>query len=101
MRISMRISMLNTPDDLSWLKDGALKGVTLPERWAPFKCAVLHGNEDSPTSVDLFEKGEPLVTDAYYKVQLDVEPAEFCIGQKVVPSMSHVPPETYQVLRRG
>lgn len=97
----MRTTMLNTPTDLVWLKDTALKGVVLPERWAAFKAAVLHGSEDAPASLDLFVTANPLVTDSHYRVHLDVQPAEFCVGQLVIPHTKGVYPETLEILRRG
>lgn len=51
--------LLDTADDIRWLKDTHLKGIKVPT----FKSAVLHGNEDAPERIDLYNKRDPLHTD--------------------------------------
>ena len=44
--------MLTSPDDFQWLLDGHLKGLNV----APFAVAELHGNEDFPSRIVLYER---------------------------------------------
>ena len=43
--------MLTSPDDFQWLLEGHLKGCTVP----PFTVAEIHGNEDWPERITLYE----------------------------------------------
>jgi hypothetical protein len=61
---------LNTPDDLEWLRVVHLNLPQVP----PFYSAMLHGNEDCPAKIELFEHPDPVVTDmpiAVYELQED------------------------------
>lgn len=47
----MNQTLLETPDDLQWLRDTHLASIDpLP----PFVIAILHGNEDCPQRIDLY-----------------------------------------------
>ena len=58
------MKFLNTPDDVQWLKDTALKGVPV----ADFASFALHGNEDAPDYVDLYVSADPHYRDAFRRV---------------------------------
>lgn len=53
---SGRQQLLNTPDDMQWLRDVHVK--RLPGR---YKSAVIYGNEDCPTRIDLYKSATPTV----------------------------------------
>lgn len=65
----MRVSFMNEPEDVQWLKDTALAGVPLPRKWAGFQSFVLQGNEDAPHVVNLYETDEPMHDDDFYRVR--------------------------------
>jgi len=50
--------LINTRDDMSWLRD-----VHLPRLSTKYKSAIIHGNEDYPNQIDVYERRDPLVTD--------------------------------------
>lgn len=52
----MNTTYLQTNDDIQWLFDTALKTINRPS-WVCF--AILHGNEDSPERVELFDSPSP------------------------------------------
>jgi hypothetical protein len=56
---------LNTVEDCQWLRQTKLGGRTD----LAFASFVLHGNEDSPTSVDLFADQDPLITDEPHTIK--------------------------------
>jgi hypothetical protein len=51
--------LINSKDDIQWLKDVHVKNIDLV-----FNSAILYGNEDCPIKIELFEKKEPLHTDS-------------------------------------
>lgn len=55
----IRITFHNSPDDCQWLREVHLQDT----QHRPFQSFVLHGNEDAPDTVDLYEPREPLATD--------------------------------------
>lgn len=59
---------LNTPEDLQWLKEVHLLKAPPPHPYDNFKFAILHGNEDTPDSVDLYLSENPNYTDNFYKI---------------------------------
>lgn len=65
----MRTAFIETPADVQWLKDTALKGVTLPTDWAGFCSAVVQGNEDAPHAVNLYKAESPNFDDDYFRVR--------------------------------
>jgi len=48
------VAFLQEPDDMQWLRDVHLPG--LPKK---FHSAMLHGNEDGPTQIDVYESADP------------------------------------------
>lgn len=71
-------TFLETPDDIQWLKDTCLRGVTLPTAWQGFRAAVIRGNEDAPSSVDLFLSDAPKHDDDYLRVTFDHPAPVYC-----------------------
>lgn len=61
-----RISFMNSPEDCEWLSETHLKGFL----FRPFKSFVLHGNEDSPVMVDLYEDTEPVSSQRFERIEL-------------------------------
>jgi hypothetical protein len=57
------VQLLNSADDLNWLESVHLK-LDLAElrRRGTWRSAVITGNEDSPDSITLYSKAEPLAT---------------------------------------
>lgn len=53
-----RQQMINTTDDMSWLRD-----VHLPRLPAKYKSAIIVGNEDYPERIEVYEARNPVVTD--------------------------------------
>ena len=49
--------LLNTPEDVLWLRQTHLKDVPTPM----FKSAVMFGNEDCPTRLILYHSSNPLI----------------------------------------
>lgn len=49
---------LNAPEDMKWLRDVHLHGLS-PE----YESAVVHGNEDSPAQIEVYRSREPLISD--------------------------------------
>lgn len=74
----MRNAFLETADDLQWLRDTHLKGVTLPTHWQGFKSAVMQGNEDSPFAVNLYLQESPAITDDYFRVKFVRDGLVYC-----------------------
>jgi len=50
--------LINHRDDMEWLHD-----VHLPRLSPKYKSAVIHGNEDYPDQIDVYEARDPHVTD--------------------------------------
>lgn len=66
----------NSPDDVQWLKDTALKGCEgIPE----FKSFVLYGNEAAPYRIDLYMSADPLYADRHMRVTFDCESPVYCV----------------------
>lgn len=63
----MRREMLNTDEDIAWLKEVHLRDVPL-QGYGDFKFAVLFGNEDGPVEIWLFKDKEPKATDTFLEV---------------------------------
>ena len=76
----MRSGFLNTPEDVQWLKDTALKGCTLPAKWESFKSFVLQGNEDAPHAVNLYLSDDPRYVDDYYRVSFNYCPPIYAVA---------------------
>lgn len=57
----MNVELLDTPEDVKWLFETFLKGVTQPN-WV--RSFLLYGNEDAPAVVALYDRKAPLVSDA-------------------------------------
>lgn len=55
----MKVQMISGAADMGWLRDTHMQGVDIA--WAG--SAVLHGNEDCPQKIELYDAVEPLVTD--------------------------------------
>ena len=64
----MNQSLLNTPEDLEWLRSTHCP--TLP---LEMKCVVLHGNEDFPELLECYDSAEPLATDKPYVINLQLK----------------------------
>lgn len=71
-------TVINTPEDIQWLKETALKGVPLPQTFQDFKFAYVVGNQDAPQYVDLFQKHDPMLTDDYYRIRFDCDAPVYC-----------------------
>jgi hypothetical protein len=54
----MRIVHLNKLADLNWLCDTHLKNLSPPA----FRSCMLHGNEDCPDKLELYDTRDPLIT---------------------------------------
>jgi hypothetical protein len=54
----MRKQLLTDNEDLAWLLD-----VHIKQDVPVFRAAIIHGNEDCPERIELFEANEPLITD--------------------------------------
>lgn len=61
-------SIIDTPEDIQWLRDVHLAGVDLPQAYAGFRFAILYGNEDAPGSLDLYASAEPCYFDPFCRV---------------------------------
>lgn len=59
MAISGPATMLNTEEDMQWLRD-----VHLPNLSPNYKCAVIYGNEDWPDRIEVYEDENPTIEDA-------------------------------------
>ena len=57
-------SLINTADDMQWLRD-----VHLPALPARFHSAILFDNQDWPTKIEVYEKKAPLVSDPVVRRQ--------------------------------
>ena len=53
-----RQNIINTADDMRWLRD-----VHLPKLPAKYKSAIIVGNEDYPDRIEVYERRDPLYTD--------------------------------------
>lgn len=71
-------SLLETPEDLVWLRETHLRGVPLPGKYQHFAFAVLQGNEDAPYAVNLYVSANPEVWDDYLRVRFVQEPPVYC-----------------------
>lgn len=75
----MKNAFLNMEEDIQWLKDTHLKGVTLPTKYSDFKSAILQGNEDAPFAVNLYVSQIPDYRDDYFRVKFDCnDPMIYC-----------------------
>lgn len=74
----MRNSILNTAEDLQWLRDVHLKGVPLMSEFSDFRFAILQGNEDAPYAVNLYLSDNPEFTDDYLRVTFDRASPIYC-----------------------
>ena len=54
-----RETLINSSDDMKWLRD-----VHLPRLPSKYRAAVIVGNEDYPDRIEVYERRDPLVTDA-------------------------------------
>lgn len=59
----MKETFINTPEDMQWLRD-----VHFPKLPLKYKSAVIFGNEDSPSQIQLFEDADPSLSDKYLRV---------------------------------
>ena len=57
------MTFLNKPEDIQWLFDTHLKGLTCMIQKGKVNSAIFFGNEDCPTIIDLFTQIEPLRKD--------------------------------------
>lgn len=68
-----RMTMLNTPDDVAWVRD-----IHLPKLPHDVGCVVLVGNEDCPDGFMAYQAREPLLDDAPVVYARDAEEPEEC-----------------------
>lgn len=71
------ISFLNSSEDMKWLRE-----VHLPKLPSKYESAVIHGNEDSPSKIEVFRALNPKVNhvpvvflpslNGRFEVQLDI-----------------------------
>lgn len=61
-------AFIETKDDILWLKETHLSGVTLPTAYKDFKTAILQGNEDCPYAINLYIDENPIITDNFYRI---------------------------------
>ena len=54
---------LSHPEDLQWLFDTHLKDLICMIQKEKISSAIFYGNEDCPTTIELFTQKEPLVKD--------------------------------------
>ncbi len=54
----MRETLINTLDDMQWLRDVHLR--RLPSK---YKSAVILGNEDCPDEIQVYARRDPKITD--------------------------------------
>ena len=64
----MNETFLNSVEDMDWLFEVHLKNRGFDRR--DYKSAIITGNEDSPSKVDLFLHSDPLVTDTTISISL-------------------------------
>ena len=76
----MRVAFLNDADDIQWLRDTHLRGVTLPAAYAGFASFVLQGNEDAPHAVNLYVSADPLFTDNFFRVRFENDSEAYAEG---------------------
>ena len=69
-------------DDLTWLLETHLLGVTLPSKWVGFKSAIMQGNEYSPYAINLYLNEKPEFNDNYLRVTFDHAPPIYCEYQE-------------------
>lgn len=74
----MSVQFLNEPDDVRWLRDTALKGVTLPAKYVTFESFMLMGNEDAPDEVHLYVLQDPSHWHDYLRVKFINDPPIYC-----------------------
>lgn len=72
------MTFCNTTDDVRWLKDTALNGVTLPTEFQDFKSFVISGNEDAPDIVELFLSDDPNIEDKHIRVTFPNDGLVYC-----------------------
>lgn len=70
--------LLDSPEDMQWLKDTCLKGVQLPTEWLDFKAAIVAGNDDSPESLKLFMSPVPIMVSDYLFVKFINDGLTYC-----------------------
>lgn len=80
------MQLINSADDVQWLKDTHLSGVTLPTKYTDFKSAAILGNEDSPDYVHLYCGADPLITDAYLCIHF-IHDIVYCEYVEVFPNV--------------
>lgn len=78
----MNTTFLQNPENLQWLRAGALRGVPLPPEYAAFQSALLVGNEDAPDHLQLYRAADPSVNDHYLRVTLEGA-ADYCELEEV------------------
>lgn len=55
----MSVSFLETKDDFEWLRDvHGVNAFTGKHQTKRAECALLHGNEDAPDKIELYEKNK-------------------------------------------
>lgn len=79
----MRVGFMNDPDDCAWLRETALRGVPLPEKYTGFRSFVLQGNEDAPYAVNLYTAKDPNHTDDFFRVCFGVDAPLYCEAQEI------------------
>lgn len=73
-----KIGFCNAPEDVQWLKDTHLKGVTLPDMYKHFQSFVLQGNEDAPHAVNLYNLPMPYEMTDYFRVRFAHNDLGYC-----------------------
>ncbi len=76
-----RTSLINSAADMKWLRD-----VHLPGLPAKYKSAVLHGNEDAPDRIEIYERRAPLVSEE--AVVFEPDPRDDLVGEGVYRQVS-------------
>ncbi len=74
----MRIGFMDKPEDVTWLLETHLRGVTLPTMWQGFQSYVLQGNEDAPYAVNLYLSQSPFYLDDFLRVTFDHPAPTYC-----------------------
>lgn len=78
-------TLLNQPEDIQWLKDTCLKGVTLPTEYHDFKCAILIGNEDAPDRLRIYKDESPNHDDKYLDMKFEYDTI-YCTYKEMTPT---------------
>lgn len=66
------VTLINTAADMKWLRE-----VHIPRLSPKYKSAVIHGNEDGPSRVEVYVKRNPLVTDIPVVYEPDQDDEEY------------------------